>query len=199
MRIPILTLMLLASAATLALAQQSPAQQAPDAQHHAVDFGLSYTYLRSNILPGCNCVSLQGGSAEAGVAIVPRRQALADLTVVHKGGITPDGYALTQLTYTFGVRVFPTPARMRLQPFGEVLAGGAHVSGTLAPQSTGAGASNNGFALQAGGGLAYRLGHHFTLRAIEADYLLTTFSNTASNRQNDLRLSSGINYRFARR
>ncbi len=194
MRIPILTLMLLAGAA-----MPVPAQQAPDAQRHAVDLGLSYTYLRSNILPGCNCVSLQGGSAEAGVAIVPRLQALADLTVVHRSGITPDGYALTQLTYTFGMRVFATPARARVQPFGELLAGGAHVSGTLAPQSTGAGGSNNSFALQAGGGLAYRLGHHVTLRAIEADYLMTTLSNTAGNRQNDLRLSSGINYRFGRR
>ena len=188
-----LNLLLLAAAATPVLAQKGTTQG------HPVDLGLSYTYLRSNILPGCSCVSLNGGSAEAGVALMPHLQALADLTLVHRGGITPDGYALTQLTYTFGLRVFPSRPGAKLQPFGEVLLGGAHASGTLAPLSTGIGTSNNSFALQTGGGLAYELGRHFMLRAIQANYMMTTLPNGAADRQNDLRLSSGLNYRFAAR
>ena len=194
MRSHFLKLLLLAGVATPALAQK-----AVTTEGLPIDVGLSYTYLRSNILPGCNCVSLNGGSAEAGVALSPHLRALADLTLVHRGGITPDGYALTQLTYTFGVGVFPLRPGAKLQPFGEVLLGGAHASGTLSPLSTGVGTSNNSFALQAGGGLAYRLGRHFTLQALQADYMMTTLSNEANNRQNDLRLSSGINYRFTRR
>lgn len=194
MRIHFLKLLLLAGTAMPALAQRPMS-----AIGHSVDIGLSYTYLRSNILPGCNCVSLNGGSAEAGVTLVPRLRALADLTLVHRGGITPDGYALTQFTYTFGVRAFPLPPEKRLQPFGEILLGGAHASGSLAPANTGIGTANNSFAFQTGGGLAYRLLRHVTLRAIQADYLLTTFSNGAANRQNDLRLSSGINVEFLKR
>ncbi len=193
MRSYLLKLLLLAGAVTPVLAQK-----AVTAESHTVDLGLSYTYLRSNILPGCNCVSLNGASAEAGVALIPRLRALADLTLVHRGGITPDGYALTQITYTFGVRVFPLRPGAKLQPFSEVLLGGAHASGTLAPLSTGTGTSNSSFALQAGGGLAYRLGRHFTLRAIQADYMMTTLSNDANDRQNDFRLSVGVNYRLPR-
>ncbi len=185
-------LLLLAGAFTSATAQQ------PSFTHddHSVDLGVSYTYLHSNILPGCNCVSLNGGSAEAEVALNRHFTALADLDLVHRGGITQDAYALTQLTYTFGVRAFVARPGNKLRLFGEALAGAAHVSGTLAPLQTGTGPSNNSFALQLGGGVTYRLSRHFYLRAVQADYLMTTLSNDAADRQNDLRISTGINYRF---
>ena len=186
-----LTLLLLAVAATSALGQTPTRREAKP-----VELGLSYTYLRSNILPGCNCVSLNGGSAELVVPFASHFAAVADFTLVHRGNVTPDRYALTQLTYTFGVRSFLGKTSTSVRPFVEALAGGAHVSGSLAPASTGTGPSNNSIVLQLGGGITWRLPHHFTLRPIQADYVMTTLSNNAADRQNDLRLSTGINYRF---
>jgi outer membrane protein OmpA-like peptidoglycan-associated protein len=55
------------------------------------------------------------------------------------------------------------------------------------------------FAMTAGAGLDIKLRHHFAIRVIQAEYLLTDFENLttgASATQNDMRLSSGIVFRF---
>ena len=169
------------------------------AQHtRPFDLGATYTYTRTNILPGCSCVSLNGGSAEAQYRFTRHLAALADFSAGQRSGITPDGYSLTQFTYTAGLRYFPLRPAARLRPFAEASIGGAHAGGTLSPSRSGVGGSSNAFALQAGGGLQVRVGHRITLQPIQADYLFTTFSNTMNNRQNDLRLSSGILFRLGR-
>jgi len=51
------------------------------------------------------------------------------------------------------------------------------------------------FAMTGGGGLDIRLTHHFSIRAVQAEYMMTRFANVTTNAsasQNDLRLSSGI-------
>jgi hypothetical protein len=50
-----------------------------------------------------------------------------------------------------------------------------------------------------GGGLDYRLSPHFSIRPAELDYLLTRFNeftNTSAQSQNNLRVSTGIVFRF---
>jgi hypothetical protein len=71
------------------------------------------------------------------------------------------------------------PPRLKhppLQPFGQVLAGVAHSSGTLV-QGSNPGAANAGAAFAGifDGGLGLRATPRFSIRLIEADYLLTTF------------------------
>jgi hypothetical protein len=178
----------------------SSAQQAPPAalQSHPVEIGASYTFLRTNLLPGCNCVSLNGGDLQVGLGLNQHLQAVAEFGGAHRGGITPDGYALTQITYTFGFRYFPLPVA-RLQPFAETLAGGAHALGTLAPSNNAIGGSSNAFALLAGGGVNLRLSRYLSLQPARLDYELTNFHNGQANRQNDLRVSTGVIYRFSSR
>jgi outer membrane protein OmpA-like peptidoglycan-associated protein len=53
--------------------------------------------------------------------------------------------------------------------------------------------------MTAGGGLDFNVSRHFSIRLIQAEYLMTRFENlsTAANAsQNDIRLSSGIVFRF---
>jgi peptidoglycan-associated lipoprotein len=163
-----------------------------------VTVGASYTYLHTNILPGCNCFSMNGSDVQASVGLTPRFAALVEAGATHRGGITPDGYTLTQITYAFGLRTFPLPAA-RLRPFGESLFGGAHALGSLAPGNNAIGGSSNAIAFLAGGGTELRLGHSFALQPARIDYELTTFHNGQANHQNDIRLSAGVLYRFGSR
>jgi len=59
--------------------------------------------------------------------------------------------------------------------------------------------SQNAFAMTVGGGLDYRVSSHFSVRAAKVDYLLTRFNefNTfGAQNQNNLRVSTGIVFRF---
>lgn len=176
-------------------ALHAPAQQ-PTA--HPVQVGGGFTYLHTNILPGCNCVSLIGGDAQVAIGLRPSLQAVAEAGATHRGGITPDGYKLTQVTYTFGLRYFPLP-KYRLQPFAETLFGGAHALGSLSPGNNAIAGTSNAVDLIVGGGAALRVGQHIVLQPARIDYELTNFRNGQSNHQNDLRLSAGVLYRFGAR
>jgi hypothetical protein len=166
-------------------------------QPHPVTIGASYTYVHSNILPGCNCFSMNGGELELGVGLSHHFDAIGEAGATHRGGLTPDGYSLTQITYAFGLRYFPSP-RARLRLFGESLFGGAHALGSLAPGNA-IGGSSNAIAFLTGGGAALRLNRSFELQPARIDYELTTFDNGQANRQNDIRLSAGVLYRFGAR
>jgi outer membrane immunogenic protein len=182
----------LASAAALALLTASPATAQYD---HTINVGANYTYVRTNLVPGCDCFNMNGGGAQFEYGLRPHLSAIGDFAATHQGDITPDHYALTQFTFAGGVRYRLLPERARLNPFGDVLLGAAHTTGSLSPGSTGYGTST-AFSFQTGGGIAFRLSHRLTLVPVQADYLLTTFSNGASNKQNDLRLSAGVLFRL---
>jgi hypothetical protein len=49
--------------------------------------------------------------------------------------------------------------------------------------------------MQIGGGVDVLMFKGFGIRALEADYVRSSLPNSASNNQNDLRLSFGISYR----
>jgi hypothetical protein len=164
---------------------------------HPILVGADYSYVRTNILPGCNCVSLNGGGVQFEAGLTHHLAAVADLTVAHRSGITEANYDLTQTTYTFGARYLPLRGRSRLQPFGEFLLGGAHTSGSLSPDSTGFGGSN-AFAFQTGGGIHLPLSSRIVIQPVRVDYLLTKFANGADDRQNDLRVSVGVLFRLKR-
>lgn len=108
----------------------------------------------------------------------------------------------TAYTYLFGPRLSFRNST-RFTPFAQVLAGGVHASDVTISNCTGAICTalpaQNAFAMTAGGGLDIRLTRHFSLRAVQAEYMMTRFgdvSTGASSSQNDLRLSSGLVYGF---
>lgn len=180
------------SAIALALFASQPlaAQQA-----HPLSIGADYTYVRTNVVPGCDCFNMNGGGAQIEYGLRPHLSLLGDFTATHQGSITPDNYDLTQFTFAGGIRYRPTLNFHRIQPFGDLLFGAAHTTGSLSPDNTRFG-SSTAFAFQTGGGVELRLGKRWTLIPVQADYLLTTFSNGADDHQNDLRISAGIMVRI---
>ena len=166
---------------------------------------LSYSYVHSNAPPGgCGCFNLNGGSTTFAWLLLPGSYAkpasfalVGDVTAVHAGAATSTGDSLTLSAFTAGARYLPRLGRSPLQPFGQALVGLAHSSGTLVqganPAAANAGAA---FAANFGGGLDLRASRRFSVRLVEADYLVTTFDNGSNNHQNNLRVGAGVVLRF---
>ena len=58
---------------------------------------------------------------------------------------------------------------------------------------------NNAFSMRIGGGLDYRLNKHFSIRAVEVDYILTRFPNLSNGfreNQNSIAASAGAVFTF---
>jgi peptidoglycan-associated lipoprotein len=163
------------------------------------ELALGYSYVRSNAPPGgCTCFNQNGGSAEFAWPISHGQFALAgDVTVTTAGGIASGGYGLTMSTYTAGLRYAPGFGHSALRPFGQVLVGFGHASGTLVSgPDANVGNANAAFASIMGGGVDWRLSRRWSIRLAEADYMLTTFDNGSNNHQNNLRINTGVVVRF---
>jgi len=94
-------------------------------------------------------------------------------------------------TYLFGPRF--TYRAGRLEPFGEVLLGGAHIQGETVGFS-GSG-NDSGFGMAVGGGVDYKLKPSVAIRFIQADYLYTKLGGA---NQNNFRLQVGAVWRFGK-
>jgi peptidoglycan-associated lipoprotein len=192
-------LLMIIAAASAATAMSQTAAKAD--KPFRGELALDYSYLRSNAPPGgCGCFSLNGGGGAFAwqfnslpVAVV------ADADVMHTGSIAGTGTSLTLSTFTAGGRYRPRLEHLPLQPYGQVLVGLAHANATLA-QGANSSVSKTGsaFASNLGGGLDLRASRRFSIRLIEADYLVTTFNNNVNNHQNNLRISAGLVIKFAR-
>lgn len=193
----VLTVAVVSMCSALAYAQSAPATESAARPEIALDF----TYLRSNAPPAsCTCFNLYGGSGTFAWPLKLDKGQFAivgDVTAAHAGSISSGGYSLTLSTYTAGARYLPHVGKSPLQPFGQILAGIVHSSGSLVNGGT-ANVPNAAaaFATNLGGGVDISTGRHVNLRLIEADYLLTTVDNRKNNIQNNLRLSGGVVWRF---
>ena len=180
-------------------AAQAPSTPAAEPGHGRAELALDYSYLRSNAPPGgCTCFNLNGGNANFAWPVKPGKFAfVADLTVENIGNINGANFSLTMGTFTMGARYIPHMHHSPLQPFGQVLAGFAHASGSLSqPPNPLAGNATLAFAGVLGGGVDLRINRRFGLRLAEADYLPTTFDNGSNNHQNNFRLMTGLVIRF---
>jgi len=175
------------------------AQTATRQMQPRADLALDYTYLRSNAPPGgCGCFNLNGGSATFGWQIGQSHFALVgDVSAAEAGKISSNGYGLTLIALTAGARYQLRLGHSPLHPFGQLMVGVAHSSGSLVdgqnPSVPNAGAA---FAANAGGGIDLHFNRHLSFRLVEADYLATTFNNGDNNHQNNVRLSTGVVFRF---
>jgi outer membrane immunogenic protein len=162
------------------------------------DVGAGYSYVHTNAPAGdCGCFSMNGGYGWLGFHLGRGVAIVGEVAVQHAGNIANTGADLTLTSFLAGPR-YTVHAFGRLQPFAQVLIGGAHASGGLSPSNSGFGGSNT-FAAIAGGGLEFKLTERVAIRAIEADYYYTRFNNGTNDRQNNLRVGAGLVFRFGER
>ena len=156
-----------------------------------LEFGVNYNYFHANAPPGqCGCFSLNGGSGTVVYNITPRWAGVADLTIGHATNVDNSLQNITIFNYLFGPR-YTRRTRSRFVPYGEVLLGGAKEDVNF--EFT---INRNAFGFLAGGGVTTQLKHRFGLTLGQVDWIYTRIPNAQNNRQNDLRIVTGVTYHF---
>ena len=192
---------LLAGALTMGMA--AGAQQQPstnklhiDSVDVAATFSLEHAQVASTGTPG---FWLRGGSADAAVTLYRGLGLAVNVTGENAANIG-NNVGLSQIAVMAGPRYTRSlPGLHRTQLFAEGLFGGIHAFDSVFPVSTETTSSAGGFSMQLGGGVNVRVAHGVSIRALEIDYVHTNLPNTNADSQNDLRLASGVSYRFGRR
>jgi hypothetical protein len=108
---------------------------------------------------------------------------------------TPDpGYRTHVHNFLFGPTLTYRKST-KITPFAHILVGDSH--GTIQAEFPFPSATRDAFALAAGGGVDYKIGHRLALRLAQFDYLRTSFNfngvaNYLPTSQNNFRYSAGI-------
>jgi opacity protein-like surface antigen len=104
---------------------------------------------------------------------------------------TENGFSVNTESLSYGP-VFSYRKNHRVTPFGHILLGAVRGG----PEFLNISKAETRFGMYAGGGLDVKITPLVALRLIQADYLLTAFSNTT---QDNFRLSAGIVLRFGKK
>jgi len=160
-----------------------------------VDVFAGYSYVQANPgVTGTDSFHLHGGNANVAYNITNRLGGVADFGGYTNGNILSPGRSGTFSTYLFGPRV-SYRHYSRITPFGQVLFGVAHADAASFRTT----ATQNAFAMTAGGGVDYKLFDHFSIRPFQTEYLLTRFHEgtlPGTRTQNNFRVSTGFVFRF---
>ena len=153
--------------------------------------GANYNYFHANAPPGqCGCFSLNGGSAMILMNLTPTWAAIADIAVAHADQVDNTSQNITIVNYLFGAR-YSRRNSSRFVPYGEALFGGAKEDVNF--QFT---INRNSFGLAAGGGVSTQLKRRLGVTIAQFDYVYTQIPNAKNDRQNNIRVSTGVTYNF---
>jgi outer membrane immunogenic protein len=156
-----------------------------------LEFGANYNYFHANAPPGqCGCFSLNGGSGTVVYNITSKWAGVADLMVGHATNVDNSLQNITIFNYLFGPR-YTRRNSSRFTPYGQILVGGAKEDVNF--EFT---INRNSFGFLGGGGVTTKLKHRFGLTIGEVDWIYTRIPNAVNNRQNNLRIVTGITYHF---
>lgn len=187
-------LLLLIGSAGVSLAQTSKAE-----------LGLNYNWMYTNRPPGGDTTfSMNGGSVSLAWIVNQRFAIVGDIGAVHASDVPVAGQGLTITSYVFGPRFYYRRKSaggerrlLKLAPYGQVLVGGAHASGSLAGGS--GGGATDSFAMKVGGGVELPLTRRVILRPAHTEYFLTLFPNGVNNRQNNFLFGAGVIFSVGQR
>jgi opacity protein-like surface antigen len=149
-----------------------------------------YQYVRIYPGQGAPSASCQGAGGTFAANVNRWIGLVGDVGFCKVTGL-PTGASAHDINYLFGPR-FSYRNYGRLTPYAQVLFGGARATASVTGFPS---TSVNSFAMTFGGGADVKLTPHLLFRAIQFEYLYTHFSGV---KQNNLRIQSGLVYRFGR-
>lgn len=199
--------MFLMSAVLMGAVVASSAQTVPSeagdmgptvSKNYPIALSVNYTAMIGNAPPGqCGCFLLNGGSSEELFHVWKNIAAVAQVAGSRADKIPQSQQGLSMITYMAGPRYSFRTTR-RLTVYGQFLIGGVHGFDSYFPkndmQSTGAA---NSLAFAPGGGLEIGIKKGLSVRAVEAEFLVTHLPNDLNEHQHNLRISSGVIFRFS--
>ncbi|HUJ82695.1 MAG TPA: outer membrane beta-barrel protein [Candidatus Acidoferrales bacterium] len=170
-----------------------------------------YSYLRFNPGNGVNGANFNGGSGSIAYNVLPWVGVVADIGGYHWGGSSSEGVTgSTAVSYLFGPKVSYHAGP--IVPFVHALFGGVHgsISGStcvpppdsrVRPEGCTTQSetfSDNVFGMALGGGVDWNATPHIGVRLVQAEYVLTKFNANfaGSTSQNNVRISTGVTFRF---
>jgi outer membrane immunogenic protein len=159
-----------------------------------IEIGANFVYIHANAPPSaCGCFSLFGGGGTLAVNAPHGVSLVADLTATHASHVDGTTQNITVVNYLFGPR-YSYRSKRRFTPYIQALAGGTkELSNYSYVQNV------NAFAASFGGGLNAAINRRIAWNVVEADYIYSRLPNAVNTHQNDLRISSGITFRFGTR
>ncbi|HEV8492902.1 MAG TPA: outer membrane beta-barrel protein, partial [Candidatus Angelobacter sp.] len=104
--------------------------------------------------------------------------------------------SVNTFSFLFGPKI-TMRGNEKFTPFAQALLGGAHQKTSL--DVTGFGStstSETAFAMALGGGFDVKVAKSVAIRLVQVEYVLTKFNDGDSNRQNSVRISTGLVFRF---
>lgn len=104
--------------------------------------------------------------------------------------------SVNTFSFLFGPKI-TMRGNEKFTPFAQALFGGAHQKTSL--DVTGFGStstSETAFAMALGGGFDVKVAKSVAIRLVQVEYVLTKFNDGDSNRQNSVRISTGLVFRF---
>ena len=197
---------------TAAAAPKSvPGTAKPDSYTPRYELFLGYSNFREASSTANRIAWLTGGSTSLAINVNRYLGLVGDFGGYHSEKFGPNApptggtvdASANAFTYMFGPRL--SFRHDRVTPFVQALFGGVHAGAVMLTSCSGIGCtplpSENSFAMTAGGGLDITLSRHVALRLFQAEYAMTDFMNPyisagGTQRQNDLRLSAGLVFRF---
>ncbi len=181
--------------AAAGLPAQTAANTGTSSAVRGIDVAVTYSTTRSNAVGG-NSFWMQGGGVQVHGTIYRGLGVVGELYGLHKGDIQSSGVGLDLLTVTAGPRYTWQLAHTRYSFYGQALVGIAGGFHSVFPEYYGVVPTEKSLAVKMGGGLNIALTSHVGLRAIEADWLRTQFSNSTNGSQSSLQLNTGFIFRF---
>ncbi len=199
--------------------RNSMTQDAPQYTYNytpRVELFLGYTHFgtwSTNAATGNRMVGLNGGSASLAFNLNRYIGLVADfggyddsqLQLAGSGANQPVVVNASGTAYTFlGGPRLSFRNSTRFTPFAQALFGDVHATAVTISNCTGSLCTplpaQDAFAMTAGAGLDIALTRHISLRAVQAEYMMTRFAALPATgpgtTQNDLRLSTGLVFRF---
>ncbi len=163
-------------------------------QTSAFDVGVNYAYVRANAPPAaCGCFSMNGGGGDLVVNMQHGLSLVADLEATHVSNLNGTAQSVTVFDYLFGPR-FSYRTGSRFTPYVQISAGGSNELSTYAFVQ-----NSQAFAASGGGGVSRVLGRHLAWKIVQVDYIYSRLPNAVNDHQNDLRISTGLAFRFGPR
>lgn len=166
--------------------------------------GGGYSYVRQQFFtPGINRRSnINGGSASVAYNLNQWVGLVGDVGAYHTSAIKGTERDFSYVSFMAGPRVSYRKLKT-FTPFAQVLFGGVHGNRTIPLTSGGKTNFVNGdegqFAMAAGAGIDATVNRNFAVRLIQGEYFLTKFHDGQNNRQDNVRITTGVLFRFGGR